>query len=150
MLVISPFTDTIQKQYQVREKLWENPKVLPKFELRTLKAVESPRILGKSNGFKNWFEALDWLYQQTLNMDYDVALLGCGAYGFHLAAKIKESGHMAIQLCGQTQILFGIKGKRWEEHMPERMKQFTNEYWVRPEAAEVLKNIRYVEKGCYW
>ena len=150
VLVISPFADTIKKQYQVREKLWANPNVLPEFELKTIKAVESPWILGRSNGFKDWFEALEWLYRQTLEIDYDVALLGCGAYGFPLAAKIKESGHMAIQLCGQTQILFGIKGRRWEEENPERMAQFANEYWVRPAGKEVPKNSRYVERGCYW
>lgn len=150
VLVISPFADTIKKQYQIREKLWKNPNVLPEFELQTVRAVESPRILGRTNGFKDWFEALEWLYQQTLKRDYDVALLGCGAYGFPLAAKIKESGHMAIQLCGQTQILFGIKGKRWEEENPEQMARFENEYWVRPAKEEVPKNSRYVERGCYW
>lgn len=150
VLVISPFAETIQKQYQIREKLWENPDVLPEFELKTIKAVESPRITGRSNGFKNWFEALEWLYQQTLKIDYDVALLGCGAYGFPLAAKIKKSGHAAIQLCGQTQILFGIKGRRWEEENPDRMAQFANEYWVRPAGSELPKNRRYVESGCYW
>lgn len=150
VLVISPFADTIWKQYQVREKLWKNPKVLPQFELQTIKAVESPRILGKSNGFKDWFEALEWMFQQTLKKDYDIALLGCGAYGFPLAAKIKKSGHMAIQLCGQTQILFGIRGKRWDEQNPEQMKRFINEYWVRPDRSEVPKNSRYVERGCYW
>lgn len=150
VLVISPFAETIRKQYRIREKLWENPNVLPEFELKTIKAVESPRITGRSNGFKNWFDALEWLYQQTLKVDYDVALLGCGAYGFPLAAKIKRSGHMAIQLCGQTQILFGIKGRRWEEENPDRMAQFANEYWVRPAGREVPKNRRYVESGCYW
>lgn len=150
VLVISPFAETIRKQYQIREKLWRNPGVLPQFELQTMKAVESPRILGRSNGFKDWFDALEWLYQQTLKKDYDVAILGCGAYGFPLAAKIKESGHMAIQLCGQTQIWFGIKGKRWEEQCAEQMTQFANEYWTRPDSTEIPKNSRFVERGCYW
>lgn len=52
--------------------------------------------------------------------------------------------------CGQTQILFKIKGKRWEEQNPERMEQFANEYWTRPLDEEVPKNSRYVERGCYW
>lgn len=41
--------------------------------------------------------------------DYDIALIGCGAYGFPLAAHIKRSGKKAIHLGGALQLLFGIK-----------------------------------------
>lgn len=150
VLVISPFAETIMKQYQYRDKIYSNPRTLPEFKLQTIKAVESPLVTGKKNGFKNWFEALDWMYRQTEKLDYDVAILGCGAYGFPLAAKIKQSGHMAIQLCGQTQILFGIKGRRWEIENPELIKKFANEYWTRPSKDELPKNRRCVEEGCYW
>lgn len=41
--------------------------------------------------------------------DYDIALIGCGAYGFPLAAHIKRSGKKAVHLGGALQLLFGIK-----------------------------------------
>ena len=46
---------------------------------------------------------------------FDVAIIGCGAYGMPLAAMLKQAGKQAIHLGGATQLLFGIKGKRWEE-----------------------------------
>ena len=45
--------------------------------------------------------------------DYDVCLIGCGAYGFPLAAHVKHKGKQAIHLGGTLQLLFGIKGNRW-------------------------------------
>lgn len=48
-------------------------------------------------------------------VDYDIVLLGCGAYGFPLAAYAKRRGKQAIHMGGSLQLLFGIKGKRWED-----------------------------------
>ena len=41
VLVIHPFEDTIRKQYQNREKLFPGTDILPEFELKTLKAVQT-------------------------------------------------------------------------------------------------------------
>ena len=42
--------------------------------------------------------------------DYDIALIGCGAYGFPLAAHAKRMGKQAIHMGGSLQLLFGIRG----------------------------------------
>lgn len=156
VLVIHPFAELIKKQYQRRQFLFKNPEVLPEFELHTIKAVQS--LGGASNGFKDWFEALHWMEKEMDKVNYDICLIGCGAYGFPLAAHAKETGHQAIHLGGALQLLFGIKGKRWEnpeyglEYFKERgiyLKLF-NEYWVRP--ANKLKPLKAdsVEGACYW
>lgn len=44
-------------------------------------------------------------------IDYDICLIGCGAYGFPLAAHAKRKGKKAVHLGGALQLLFGIKGK---------------------------------------
>ena len=62
--------------------------------------------------------------------NFDVAILGCGPFGFHLAMEIKRMGKQAIVMGGATQILFGIKGKRWDDYPPVR--RLYNEFWVRP------------------
>lgn len=49
--------------------------------------------------------------------DYDVAIVGAGAYSLPLAAHARDAGHAAIQMSGATQLLFGIKGKRWDDHL---------------------------------
>ena len=114
VLVIHPFTETIKKQYGKREYLFENKEILPEFEtLYTVKAVQT--IAGASDDrFKDWFEALDWMFEQAMKTDFEVAIIGCGAYGFPLAAKIKSSGRSAVHMGGAVQLLFGIKGKRWD------------------------------------
>lgn len=146
VLVIHPFEETIKKQYCKRESLFRNPEVLPEFELLTLKAVQS--IGGESDDFSTWFDALEWMYNQAMSMDFDVALIGCGAYGFPLAARIKESGRVAIHLGGATQLLFGIKGGRWDVR-PDYVALY-NEHWCRPSEIEKPKMASQVENACYW
>lgn len=147
VLVIHPFAETIQSQYKInREKLFCNPEVLPEFELYTLKAVQT--IAGTNDPrFKSWFEALDWMIEEALKVDFDVAIIGCGAYGYPLALSLKKAGKQAIHMGGATQLLFGIKGKRWET---EPIAKEFNEFWVRPGKAEKVENLSKVEGGCYW
>lgn len=146
VLVVHPFADTIKKQYLKREQLWENKDVLPEFELHTIKAVQS--IAGEEVPFKDWFEALHHMEEQMDAIDYDIAILGCGAYGFSLAAHAKRMGKKAVHLGGATQILFGIKGKRWDE-IPA-VSKFYNEHWVYPSKEDTPKHKERVENGCYW
>ncbi|MEN9248961.1 MAG: hypothetical protein Q6K95_02040 [Gloeomargarita sp. GXS_bins_116] len=146
VLVVHPFADTIWQQYRKRELLFQNPDVLPEFELKTFKAVQS--IAGNDCGFPDWFAALDWMAEQIAQMDFDIALIGAGAYGLPLAAHVKRLGKKAVHLGGATQILFGIKGKRWDER--PFFQRLYNEYWVRPAPHEVPPKADIVESGCYW
>jgi hypothetical protein len=149
VLVIHPFSDTIKNQYQNREKLFANPDVLPEFQLETIRAVQS--IAGARTKYPDWFAALDDLKRQIAEKDFDVAILGCGAYGFPLAAYVKCLGKKAVHLGGALQILFGIKGRRWENNYGyDYDTRFYNEYWVRPSAEETPQNFSIVESGCYW
>jgi len=146
VLVISPFEASIHRQYDRRHLLFRDPGVLPKFELLTLKAVQS--IVGCPTGFKDWFEALDWMCSQIDKMDFDVAIIGAGAYSLPLAAYVKRMGKQGIHLGGATQILFGIRGGRWDR-MPFFQKLY-NDHWRRPLAQETPENFKEVEGGCYW
>ena len=76
------------------------------------------------------------------------ALVGCGAYGFPLAADIKRIGKCAIHLGGVSQLLFGIQGKRWDSYggVYENM---VNEHWIRPFEYELSDIIKKTEDGCY-
>ncbi len=145
VLVVHPFAETIRKQYDKRRLLFRRDDILPDFELLTLKAVQS--IGGKSE-FGSWFDALQWMEGKMDATDYDVCLIGCGAYGFPLGAHAKRTGHKAVHLGGALQLLFGIKGRRWEER-PQFSKMF-NEHWVRPSEYETPTAAASVERGCYW
>lgn len=148
VLVIHPFVSSIQHQYKTnRRTLFRDLLVLPSFQLMTLPAVQS--IAGnRPPGYEDWFVALDDMYEKALAKDADIIILGCGAYGFPLAAKLKSAGKQVIHLGGSTQILFGIKGKRWDQHPV--ISLLYNEYWVRPSAQEYPPRATKVENACYW
>ncbi len=147
VLVVHPFAETIAQQYNKRELLFEND-LLPEFELKTVKAVQS--VAGAETEFKDWFEALDTMKARIDATDYDICIIGCGAYGFPLAAHVKRSGKKAVHMAGATQLLFGIKGKRWEEYIVWPYMNLFNEHWVRPGENEKPKNAAIVEGACYW
>lgn len=145
VLVIHPFAKTIEKQYAKREQLFENKEVLPDFELITFKAENT--IFGHDK-FKNWFEVFDYSCEQISKINFDIAIIGAGSYGLPLASFIKKTGKQAVHMAGATQILFGIKGKRWDNH--NIISKLYNENWVRPAADETPAECKKVEKGCYW
>lgn len=146
VLVIHPFQKTIEKQYQKRKFLFKNPDVLPEFQLITMKAVQT---IGdqKDERFKTWFEALDSMCHQALEIEFDIALIGCGAYGFPLAAYLKEHKKQVIHLGGALQLMFGIKGRRWDN---DKVSNFYNNHWIYPLSTDCIKNPEQIEDGCYW
>jgi hypothetical protein len=151
VLVVHPFVDSIRKQYtEKRRILFPSPDVLPDFELKTVKTVQS--MAGAKVDFKNWFEAYQQMCDSIATVEFDVCIIGAGAYGLPLAAFAKKLGKQAIHLGGVTQILFGIRGKRWERdpaYSGTTAKLF-NDAWVRPLESETPANKERVEKGCYW
>lgn len=147
VLVVHPFESTIQSQYKKRNLLFEN-NFLPEFDLKTLKAVQS--IAGEPTSFANWFDALEWMKLEMDKIDYEIAIIGAGAYGLPLAAHAKRSGKKAIHLAGITQMLFGIKGARWEEFIVWPYMNLFNEHWIRPGQNERPAGAQSVEGACYW
>lgn len=152
VVVVHPFAETIERQYNRREELFDNPDTLPAFaSLRTVKAVQS--IGNEANGFGTWFDALEWMEKELDKEPYDVALIGCGAYGFPLAAYAKRTGHKAVHLGGALQLLFGIKGKRWfspDGDVYADYHHLLRPSWVEPCEADKPKQANNVEGGCYW
>lgn len=158
ILVVHPFADTIKNQYNIRSKLFKNKSVLPLFG--SFNVIQAVQTLGESgNRFNDWFDALDYMKSEIDKYDYDVCLIGCGAYGFHLAAHVKRTGKKAVHLGGSLQLLFGIKGKRWEDSN-YGVKQWgipvgsytnlINEHWIKPENKYRPKNANDIEGACYW
>jgi hypothetical protein len=156
VLVVHPFAKDIERQYQKRELLFKN-NILPQFQLTTIKAVLS--LADEKTAFADWFEALDNMKAEIDKVDYDICLIGCGAYGFHLAAHVKRSGKKGFHYGGALQLLFGIRGSRWED--PNYGVQawgipvgfyvnLMNEHWISPSKNQMPKNAQVVEGACYW
>ena len=149
VLVVHPFVESIRKQYEEkRQLLFNDPGILPEFDLITYRAVQS--IAGSKVAFASWFEAYRHMCEEISRIDFDICLIGAGAYGLPLAHHVKQLGKLAIQMGGVTQIMFGIKGKRWEREYVDTTAKLFNEHWVRPLPAETPAHTEKVDKGCYW
>ena len=148
VLIVSPFVETIAKQYEKRNLLFDKPK-LPSFSsISYVRAIQSNAGENENINFESWFEALNYMEQEINEKDFDVALIAAGAYGIPLAAYVKNMGKQAIHLASNMNILFGIRGKRWE-NWPNWVKHF-NEYWCYPSEDETPKRKDTVEGGSYW
>lgn len=162
VLVVHPFEETIKMQYLKRNLLFDNEDILPSFELKTLKAVQT--IAGNESQFKNWFDALRYMEDKIRQIDFDVCIIGCGAYGLPLAAFVKRMGKQAIHLAGGTQLLFGILGNRWtRQYKMQKVWHYRpgldidldytslfNKYWCYPLDCDTPKGAAKVEDSCYW
>lgn len=146
VLVIHPFTQSIEKQYKgKRELLFEDSSMLPEFELTLYTAVQS---LGGNSNFESWFDALEMMKKDISKIDFDVAIIGAGAYGLPLASYVKDLGKKGIHLGGSTQMLFGVYGQRWAIH-PD-FKDIINDNWIKPNQNEKPQSAKKVENACYW
>lgn len=85
-----PIDTFVRQQYVHREKLFTNPNILPKFILQTYRSVVSHG--GSVPSFPTWFDALDKMTSEIAALDFDIAIIGSGAYGMSLSAEIKQSG----------------------------------------------------------
>lgn len=147
VLVVHSMTDTIVAQYARRCELFANGDLLPEFGLQVYRSVNS--AMGLPTGFTDWFAALEKMQRDIAALDFEIAILGCGAYGMPLGAFIKrELGRKVVHLGGMTQLLFGIRGRRWEG-IPE-YDRLMNGAWVRPLASDTPSAIARIEGGCYW
>lgn len=160
VLVVHPFEETIKLQYSKRELLFKDKDILPEFQLKTLKAVQT--IAGCKSQFSSWFEALDYMKNEMSKIDFDICIIGCGAYGLPLAAYVKIIGKQAIHLAGGTQLLFGILGNRWVKQYGDVLhyrpgvdinvnyRPLFNDNWIYPLKEDTPSNAQIVEGACYW
>lgn len=90
VLVVHPFAESIKSQSCRRNLIFKNQNIWPEYNLITLCAVQSNA--GNNVSFRDWFEALKWMEDEIAKIDFDICILGCGAYGLPLAATIKRMG----------------------------------------------------------
>lgn len=151
VLVIHPFTNSIKYQYENnRDKIFENKNCLPEFKLILLRAVQSKLISeAPYDQYDSWFDAYKFLCEEIKKIDFDIAILGCGAYGMPLAAYVKRLGKQAIHIGGAVQYLFGIRSARADVSNPD-VVSFYNDYWIRPVVEDRPTGYLKIEDGCYW
>jgi hypothetical protein len=146
ILVFSPFADSITRNYQNFDKIW-NGKITANFKLKTYKYPFALKISPDSE-----YATSNDVYEKYLNIlrneDFDVGIFGTGYTSLLFAAECKRLGKSGIHLGGPTQILFGIKGNRWKEMI--NFQELFNSNWTEPQDDEKPEKYNIVEGGCYW
>ena len=71
VLVIHPFEESIQNQYKHFDKLFPGTDILPEFELKTLKAVQTAGSATDAR-FATWFDALDYMCRECEKIDFGI------------------------------------------------------------------------------
>jgi hypothetical protein len=150
VVVVTPFAYSVSQQHARRsgaDLFPRNPDVFPDFELTI---VQSPFSAGlESPRHRDWHEALDELKEDLAGRSFDACLIGAGAWSLPLCAFVRSTlQRPAVHLGGALQILFGIRGKRWERH--PFIKHLFNENWIRPLPQEKPKMQWRNDGGAYW
>ncbi len=149
VVVVSPFSKTIHHQYPFRAKIWSrNTRVLPEFDLYTVQCPTYPHLVKPAA--PDWFVALDKMKNQISLTHFDVLLVGAGAYSLPLCVYARSLGKIGIHLGGNTQLMFGILGKRWLVRNASIDHRFFNDAWIYPLPEETPVGCAKVEAGCYW
>ena len=146
VLVVHPFVETMKSQYEKRDLLFKNPLILPEFNLIPFKSIQTSG--GGEKPYPTWVDSLNKMTDKIKSIDFDIALIGCGCYDIPICSFIKDLGKQSIIVGGGLQILFGVKGRRWDNHGV--ISKLYNDYWVRPSSEEKPSQFDNVEKGCYW
>ena len=149
--VVSSFTDTIRGQLAKGCAIWGKEAVWPAAEWSFVKTGYAPSLaLGRAGwecDAESWESCVDYVVAEVLKNGARVVIIGCGGLGMVIASRLKAAGKICIVMGGATQVLFGIKGRRWEGH---QISGFWNSEWVGPSASETPAGASEVERGCYW
>ncbi len=151
---VSPFYLSLPAGYRARAEIWPNASrangLLPEFKsFSGVRSYFAPLIGGATHSWTtDWEGAVDKMEAEVLKTRARVVLIGCGGLGMILGARLKKKGLICVVMGGALQILFGIKGKRWNEH--DTISRFYNENWITPKAAEIPPGANLIENGCYW
>ena len=144
VLIISSFNKSIK--YQLKNI----KKVFPFFDFPNLNIVyyDFPlTFMGNYNSKENFFELYTFVFNEIKKIDFDIALIAAGAYGYMLASDIKDAGKQAIELCSGLYPVFGIKNKT--QSIIRKVSAMYNENWIFPIEAKPEKYMD-IEKGAYW
>ena len=130
VLIIHPFGNLMKYQYKNKRKLlFKNKKILPKFKLKIIKPANTA---GLNKIGDSWYDNYINICKEIDKIEFDIALVSCGGYGHPVINYIKKNKKKsAIYVGGSLQLLFGIKGKRWDNRS-NFSKKYYNKHWIRP------------------
>ena len=150
VLVINPFVKSFQKQMINKFQIFKDKPIF--LENQHFIFYQSFQTHGGNHIHDNWKETFSIMCKDIEKLDFDIALLGCGAYGLPLCNFIKSKlNKSAIYVGGGLQLLFGVMGGRWEQRDDwKQIIQENNTKFIRPSGDELLEKRNTIENSCYW
>jgi FkbM family methyltransferase len=152
VLIIHPFVESFKKQIDNDFQIFydENKRIFLKNQ--EFKFYKTYQTIAGNHIHDNWFQTYIMMCNDIKNIDFDIALLGCGGYGLPLCNFIKMNlNKSAIYIGGGLQLLFGVMGKRWEKNeMWKKIISENNSKFIKPSKEESCLNSNTIEGGCYW
>ena len=167
--VVSSFTDTIRSQLKKGNRVWTGtegttglwpgtegttglwPGTEGAIEWSFVKTGYAPCLAMGRAGWEceneSWVDCVDYVISEVMKNTPRVVIIGCGGLGMIIAGRLKKLGKICLVLGGATQVLFGIKGRRWASH---ELSKFWNSEWVGPSIEETPNQEKEIERGCYW
>ena len=146
VLIVSPFSETIEKQLEFKHCLHKTGLPHSNFEFPEFEAtfLKAPLTLqGCALPHESWVETSSELCRKSEEIDFDLALISCGSYAQALAHHIYRGGRKAMVVGGVLQTLFGIKGNRWSRVKGNVVSEWYNEFWTEPSLQETPPASRY-------
>ena len=155
--VVSSFTESIKRQLESPRvsEIWKgvHEGLLPAgVQWSFIRSGYAPiTAMGHGEwpeGIKTWENAADYIVKKVVESGAEVVIIGCGALGMIIGGRLKALGISAFVIGGAVQVLFGMKGMRWERH--DIISKFWNSAWVWPAEQEMPGGANLIEGGCYW
>jgi hypothetical protein len=154
--VVSPFVTTIEGQWSRRDELFPFPLFATDDFRGCVYVGYSPLICQKTELCswpesilqKGWFAGVQSIIDSCVATGAKFVFVGAGALSLPICFELKKRGISAIHTGGGTQLIFGIKGRRWLNHGV--IAGFFNDSWVSPAVVEVPSNAERIEGGCYF
>jgi hypothetical protein len=144
VLVISSLKNSIEKQIPNFGKIWEGA------ELGSCEVIESRnpyQITGEDPFF---YKDEIWRIASLISKkNFDICIIGAGGYSLPLCNFVKSIGKKAIHLGGATQVLFGIRGSRFDRNFKYE-NWYGGENFIYPVSKDIPKKHYMVENSCYW
>jgi len=150
--VVSSFAETACVQATRAAAVWSGRAVLPKAVYLPVETRYSPRLAqGRAewpDTIKSWDAAVAHIVNRVMEQHAEIVLIGCGGLGMVIGHELRMRGKVCIVMGGAIQVLFGIKGQRWQNH--SIISSFWNDAWVWPRFEDIPGGADEVENRCYW
>ena len=152
VLIINPFVESFKKQLVNNFRIFKDETMKIFMDDQEFIFYKSYQTQAHNYVHDNWEQTLEHMKNDIKKLQFDIALLGCGAYGIPLCDFIKnDMNKSAIYIGGGLQLLFGVIGYRWKirDDWKQRIKENDIKF-ISPNDDETIVGHKTIENGCYW